>query len=144
MNVVYTGGTFDLFHAGHVNFLSHCKQLAGPQGRVIVSLNPDDFVLRTKKVKVIPYSERFAVLSACKYVDQIICNDAGEDSKPAILSVLPNIIAIGTDWACQDYYKQMNFTQDWLDRMGITLVYIPYYTKISSSKIRELIRNDNS
>jgi len=38
--VVYTGGTFDLFHAGHSRFLARCAQL----GDVVVSLNTDEFI----------------------------------------------------------------------------------------------------
>ena len=39
--ILYTGGTFDLFHAGHVNFLSRCKLIADI---VVVSLNSDKFI----------------------------------------------------------------------------------------------------
>jgi len=137
--ILYTGGTFDLFHAGHANFLYHCKKIVGDSGKVIVALNTNDFVLRTKEVQIIPYEERKRVLEACKYVDQVICNETDEDSKPTILKVMPNFIAIGTDWAVRDYYTQMQFTQKWLDSLNITLLYIPYYTGISSTQIRDLL-----
>ena len=77
-----------------------------------------------------------AVLKACKYVDQVIANSGGADSKPTILQVRPNIVAIGTDWAKKDYYKQMQFTQDWLDEKDISLIYIPYTKGISSTEIK--------
>jgi hypothetical protein len=38
---------------------------------------------------------------------------------------MPDIIAIGSDWAVKDYAKQMNFDQDWLDARGIALIFIP-------------------
>jgi glycerol-3-phosphate cytidylyltransferase-like family protein len=72
-------------------------------------------------------------------VRSVIPNEGGSDSKPAILSVKPDIIAIGDDWAKKDYYKQMNFTQEWLEEQGIVLVYIPYTRGISSSDIRKRI-----
>lgn len=134
---LYTGGTFDLFHAGHAYFLKHCRKLAD---EVIVCLNTDEFVEKFKgKRPVIPYHQREAVLLSCKYVDKVIKNVGGEDSKPTILSVVPDIIAIGDDWAKKDYYSQMQFSQGWLDSMGITLVYIPCTQKdvLSSSVIRE-------
>ena len=37
---VYTGGTFDLYHAGHARFLARCAEL----GSVVVSLNTDEFI----------------------------------------------------------------------------------------------------
>jgi glycerol-3-phosphate cytidylyltransferase len=135
--VVYTGGTFDLFHAGHVNFLKRCKEIAGELGSVVVSLNTDEFIKEYKgKSPIVSFSDRMAVLKACKYVDQVIANSGGADSKPTILQVNPNIVAIGSDWAKKDYYKQMQFTQDWLDDKDISLIYIPYTKGISSTEIK--------
>lgn len=134
---VYTGGSFDLFHAGHVVFLRRCKELAGPDGQVIVSLNTDEFILAYKgKGLVMNYAEREAVLKACKYVDKVIENWDGADSKPSIEYAKPDLIVIGSDWARRDYYTQMGFTQDWLDERGIGLVYIPYTQGISSTDIK--------
>lgn len=131
--IVYTGGTFDLFHVGHVRFLQRCAEL----GEVTVSLNSDDFVARYKgRHPVIPYDQRAEVLSACRYVAKVVPNVGDEDSKPAIEAVQPNIIAIGSDWAERDYHKQMGFTQAWLDERSILLIFLPYTDAISSSIIR--------
>ncbi len=135
--VLYTGGTFDLFHFGHVNFLKHCKNIAD---EVVVSLNTDQFVERFKDSKpVLNYIEREKSVSGCRYVDRVIKNGAGEDSRSCILTVQPHIIAIGDDWAHKDYYKQMNFDQQWLDDNNITLIYIPYTRGISTTEIKERI-----
>ena len=132
--VVYTGGTFDLFHSGHARFLQRCAEL----GPVVVSLNTDEFIEEYKgKPPVISYADREAVLLSCRYVDRVVPNSAGTDSKPAIEEVWPEIIAIGTDWARRDYYAQMKFDQDWLDERGIALIYIPYTQGISSTAIKE-------
>lgn len=134
MGVVYTGGTFDLFHAGHVEFLRRCSEL----GKVVVSLNTDEFIEEYKgKPPVISYRDREAVLLACRYVEDVIPNTGGADSKPAIEEVMPDIIAVGTDWARRDYYAQMDFDQDWLDSRDIALIYIPYTQGISSTAIKE-------
>jgi len=131
---LYTGGTFDLFHAGHVEFLRKCSEIAD---EVIVSLNSDQFIEKYKgKPPVMTYRERREVLNACKYVDAVVLNTGGADSKPAIDGVKPNIIAIGSDWARRDYHAQMQFDQDWLDERGISLIYIPYTDGISSTDIK--------
>jgi glycerol-3-phosphate cytidylyltransferase len=134
---VYTGGTFDLFHAGHVAFLKRCQEIAGIAGQVIVSLNTDSFIQEYKnKQPICNDQERYDVIASCKYVNQVIWNSGGTDSKPAILSVQPDVIAIGSDWALKDYYKQMDFEQSWLDKLNISLIYIPYTHGISSTEIK--------
>lgn len=130
---VYTGGTFDLYHSGHANFLARCADL----GRVVVSLNTDEFIEAYKgKRPVISYEERESVLLSCRWVSEVIPNFGGADSKPSIEIVSPDIVAIGSDWARRDYYAQMGFTQDWLDARGISLIYIPYTAGISSTAIK--------
>jgi glycerol-3-phosphate cytidylyltransferase len=134
MGLVYTGGTFDLFHSGHVEFLRRCSEL----GSVVVSLNTDEFIEEYKrKPPVISYADRRSVLMACKYVDDVIPNIGGPDSRIAIESVMPDMVIIGSDWARKDYYTQMAFDQDWLDDRGIGLAYIPYTQGISSTAIKE-------
>ncbi len=137
MRRLYTGGTFDLFHSGHVNFLRSCKKISDV---VIVSLNTDDFIERYKgKKPIVSYEDRKSVLLSCRFVDEVIPNEQGEDSKPTILKAKPDMIAIGDDWAKKDYYSQMNFTQDWLDENEIVLFYLPYKKGISSTIIKEKI-----
>ena len=91
--ILYTGGTFDIFHYGHINFLRQCSKLADS---VIVSLNTDEFIKEYKgRPPIMTYSEREKSLLSCKYVHSVIPNTGGEDSKPSILEVNPVIIAIG-------------------------------------------------
>lgn len=118
-------------------FLQRCKEIAGKGGKVYVSLNSDEFIQAYKgKGLVMSFTERRAVLMACKYVDRVIENWGGADSTQAIEWVCPDLIVIGSDWARRDYYTQMGFTQDWLDERGIGLVYIPYTQGISSTDIK--------
>jgi glycerol-3-phosphate cytidylyltransferase len=135
---IYTGGTFDLFHSGHVNLLRMCAEM----GEVIVALNSDEFVFEyKKKPTIMSFEERKAILESCRYVDQVIPNFAGADSRPTIETVAPDVIAIGSDWARKDYYAQMQFDQDWLDERGISMIYIPYTKGISTTNLKW--RSDN-
>jgi len=138
--ILYTGGTFDLFHYGHVNLLRQCKLVSD---KVVVSLNTDEFIQEYKGVTpILSYDERVKSLFGCKYVDEVIPNTGGADSKPAILKSGANIVAIGTDWVTRDYYKQMNFTQSWLDNHGIVLIYLPDSRNlISTTEIKERVNN---
>lgn len=131
---VYTGGTFDLFHRGHVNFLLQCRMLANG-GKVTVGLNTDEFAASYKRQPVCSLVDRLTVIEACRYVDAVAVNWGGADSKPLIEHVAPDVIAVGDDWRNKDYYAQMGFTQDWLDKHGIRVVYLPYTQGISSTDI---------
>lgn len=132
--IAYTGGSFDLFHAGHAQFLEKCSYY----GDVVVALNTDEFVEEFKgKRPVMTFAERYTVLAACKYVYRVIANISGADSKPTIASVNPDIIVVGSDWEKKDYYKQMQFTPDWLKEQGIRLIYVPYTNPISTTIIKK-------
>ena len=138
--IIYTGGTFDLFHSAHVRFLKACRRLAGDDGVVVVSLNQDAFIQAYKgKSPIMTFEERKEILLGCKYVDRVIPNVGGADSKPAIESVMPDFIVIGDDWARRDYYAQMQFTQAWLDDLEIQLVYVPYTQGISTTDLKRRI-----
>lgn len=138
---VYSGGSFDLYHSGHARFLERCKTLAGTDGEVIVSLNTDEFIKEYKgKGLVMNYEERKSVLLSCRYVDDVVANIGGADSRISIDLVKPDLIVIGSDWARKNYYGQMNFDQDWLDERGIGLAYIPYTQGISSTDIKSRLR----
>lgn len=134
---VFTAGTFDLIHSGHVNFLRQCAQF----GEVTVVLNTDEFIERYKgKPPVMSYDERFEVLSEFRSVKKVFPNWANENCAAVVDDLRPDIIAIGSDWARKDYYKQMGFTQDWLDERNIKLLYIPYTQGISTTELKRRLQ----
>lgn len=135
---VYTGGTFDLIHSGHVNFLRRCSEM----GEVIVALNTDEFIEQYKgKPPIMTFQERREVLLGLRYVSEVVANVAGADSRISIELVKPDLVVIGSDWARKDYYKQMSFSQDWLDERGIGLCYIPYTKGISTTELKKRVSN---
>ncbi len=135
--VALTVGTFDLPHFGHGNIFKWCKILSNG-GRVVVSLNTDEFVKSYKgSLPVMDYEARAKTILAFKYVDEVVPNFGDENGKAVIDAVRPDLLVIGSDWAKKDYYTQMQFTQDWLDERGIVLCYVPYTKGISTSLIKE-------
>jgi glycerol-3-phosphate cytidylyltransferase len=135
---IYTGGTFDLFHWGHVELLRRIKDMAGKDGQVIVALNTDEFVEEYKGQKpVMSYKERLAVLEGCKYVDIVVKNIDGRDSRPTILACEVDFVVVGTDWCEKDYMKQMSFTREWLEENNIGFGYVPYTIGVSTTDIKK-------
>lgn len=129
-------GTFDVPHMGHAAFLKQCESFTH---RIIVGLNTDQFVEEYRgKPPIFSYLERQALIESLGYV--VFENKSA--GKELIMSVSPDIIAIGSDWARKDYYAQIGVDQDFLDDMGITLVYIPYTAGISSTQLKARLREE--
>jgi len=104
-------------------------------------LNTDEFILEYKgESPCYNYDQRKSILESCEYVDLVIKNVGGYDSKQSIEVVSPNIIAVGSDWKEKNYHKQMGFTNEWLLKNGITLEYIPYTENISTTIIKRVLR----
>lgn len=133
--MVYVGGTFDLFHPGHVNLLRRSAQL----GRVTVSLNTDEFAERYKRRPVMSLEERKVVVASCRYVEHVMVNDGDEDSRPAILSSRAKYVVHGDEWQGDSLLEQMKLTREWLREHDISLVYLPYTAGVTSSDIRARI-----
>jgi glycerol-3-phosphate cytidylyltransferase len=139
---LYTGGTFDIPHIGHVIYFEQCKRFF-PDSYLVVSLNTDDFIERFKKrPPIFSYNERMSFISRISYVDKVIPNIGGEDSKITILQENPDVIVIGNDWLEKDYCKQMSFDANWLTEHKIALCYIPRIGGMSTTMIKERLRND--
>jgi glycerol-3-phosphate cytidylyltransferase len=133
---VYVGGTFDLFHPGHVELLRKCRDLAGPRGRVFAVLNTDDFVERYKgRRPIMSLEERRAVVRSCRYVDRTFINVGDEDSTWAIDLINPDVIVHGDDWTGEGYLSQLGLTVQYLEENHIELIYLPYTEGISSTAI---------
>lgn len=142
MITVLTGGTFDLFHPGHVELLRYSASLGN---RLVVALNKDSFVQRFKgQDPIMTYDERFRVVRAIKYVDHVVPNLMDEDFSAVIEMVRPEIITIGSDWQQRDYMGQLGRRAELLMRdLGIDLVYVPRPDPppISSSEIKRRIHD---
>jgi glycerol-3-phosphate cytidylyltransferase len=129
-----------MFHSGHVRFLKACRRLAGQDGEVVVALNTNAFIEAYKgKLPIMSFAERKEILLGCKYVDSVVANIGGADSKPSIELVMPDYVVVGDDWARKDYYAQMQFTQEWLDQLDIQLIYVPYTSGISTTDLKARI-----
>lgn len=130
----YVGGTFDLFHYGHIELLRLCKETFGT---VIVSLNTDEFSEEYKKVKpYYPLHKRIEIVSSCKYVDEIVVNEGGADSTIAIAKVKPDYIVHGNDWTEYPLMVQMGLTINFMIENQIRFYYFPYTIGISSTQLR--------
>jgi cytidyltransferase-like protein len=139
VSTVFTAGTFDLLHPGHVWLFEQCRRIAGPDGEVKVSVNTSEFVAQFKAPPVQTFDERYQMVKAIKYVDEVLRNDS-EDLTDLLYAVRPDFLVIGSDWAQKDYHAQISAPPRWLATHGITLLYIDRWSPHSSTELKERIR----
>jgi len=124
MKKVFTTGTFDILHYGHINLLERAKELGD---FLVVGLN----VTKNGKPTYYSYEERAKVLKAIKYVDEVVPIRSQED-KYAILDLV-DIFAIGDD------YKGFNDIP--LIEAKVPVAYIPRTPNVSSTQVKTHIAN---
>ena len=92
--LVYTVGTFDLLHVGHLALLEYCYTL----GKVAVGVASDEVVSSYKPhVPIIPLAQRMEMLKALRGVD-IVRPYYELEYVSACKELNPDIFIIGEDW----------------------------------------------
>ena len=125
MKKVITYGTFDLLHYGHINLLRRAKTLGD---YLIVGLSTDEFNNKEKnKECYFDYENRKSLLDAVKYVDLVIPEETWEQKVSDIKKYNVDVFVIGDDW-------EGKF--DYLEDIGIEVVYLPRTKEISTTKIK--------
>jgi rfaE bifunctional protein nucleotidyltransferase chain/domain len=94
--VVFTNGTFDILHRGHVEYLAAARALGDI---LIVGLNTDASIRRIKGSgrPINRNADRAAVLAALRDVDYVCF--FGEDTPSKIIArLVPDVLVKGADW----------------------------------------------
>jgi len=132
--VGYTQGTFDTLHYGHINLLKNAKNYVD---YLIVGVNSDELVKEYKKTEtVIKTNERVSIVEAIRYVDEVIVCET-LDKNVHLEKLKFNVIFIGDDWKGSERW---NKTEDDLNKLGVSVVYIPYTKSISTTIIKSKIK----
>jgi len=101
MKIGFTCGAFDLLHAGHALMLKECRELCD---YLIVGLQDDPSVNRPNKNKPIQsLPERYELLQAIKYVDEIKLYKTEEDLVNLLKTTKIDIRFVGMDWKNKEY-----------------------------------------
>lgn len=128
MKTVWTNGTFDVLHMGHIKLFREARKLAGPKGIVVVGTDSDERI-RTLKGPTRPINDLFDrvdFLRSIKYIDDIVAFSSEDTLITNIKRYSPDIILIGDDYIGKrvvggEFAKQ--------------IIYFPRYGGLSSSKI---------
>ncbi|MEM6686249.1 MAG: adenylyltransferase/cytidyltransferase family protein [Bacteroidota bacterium] len=134
--VGYTSGVFDMFHVGHLNILRQAKEHCD---YLIVAVSTDELVSSYKgKTPVIPLEDRMEIISAIKYVDEVVVQE-NRDKIDAFNRIKFDVMFVGDDWKGNKLFVEV---ENHLNANGARIHFFPYTQKISSTKLRTILVND--
>ena len=131
--IVYTVGTFDLLHVGHLALLNHCKTL----GDVLaVGVASDEVVnLYKPNVPIVPLDQRVEMLQALSCVD-IVRPYHKLEYVSGCIAVNADIFVIGEDWGGKSHNLDVDA---YIKRMGKKIAQVRYNPRTSSTKIKPMV-----
>ena len=126
----FTDGTFDLFHVGHLNLIKNAKRMCD---FLIVGVHSDEIVESYKHRKtIISQEDRRTIVAAIKGVNKAVINQT-RDKLELWKMYHFDVIFIGDDWKGTERWN--NF-EKMLAKVGVSVEYIPYTHRISTTMIR--------
>ena len=131
--IVYTVGTFDLLHVGHLALLNQCKLL----GNTLVVGVASDAVVNMYKpnVPVVPLEQRVEMLEALSCVD-IVRPYYQLEYVSGCKEVDVDIFVVGEDWGKKQHNLDVN---NYLRKMGKEIIKVTYNPRTSSTKIKKIV-----
>ena len=131
--VVYTVGTFDLLHVGHLALLEYCATLGNT---VAVGVASDEVVkLYKPEIPVIPLDQRIEMLQALRCVDIVIPYHE-LDYLTVCKEIKADIFVIGEDWGRKPHNQNV---ENYFNEQGKKVVQIKYSPRTSSTKIKKYV-----
>ena len=129
-NIGFTDGVYDLFHVGHLNMIRKSKEMCD---FLIVGVHSDDIVESYKHRKpIISEADRREIVGAIKEVDQAVINYTRD--KIDLWKIYHfDVVFIGDDWKGTERWN--SFEKE-LAKLGVSVEYIPYTKRISTTLIR--------
>ncbi|WP_321436066.1 adenylyltransferase/cytidyltransferase family protein [uncultured Bacteroides sp.] len=134
---VFTSGSFDLFHVGHLNILEKSAALGD---ELIVGVSTDELIEMYKGMKpIIPFEQRIRIVSSLKSVTKAV-----KQTKLTDIAQLKefdiDIVTIGDDWEGK-YLEGLEWMKS---QPGKRVEYFPYTQGISTTSIKkEIIDSTN-
>lgn len=130
---VYTVGTFDLLHVGHLALLEYCRTLGDV---VAVGVAADEVVNSYKpNVPVIPLEQRVTMLESLRCVD-IVRPYHTLEYVEGCKELDADIFVIGEDWGAKPHNLAV---EAYLKSQGKQIVQILYDARTSSTIIKRTV-----
>lgn len=131
--IVYTVGTFDLLHVGHLALLNYCKSLGDT---LAVGVASDEVVNMYKpNVPVVPLDQRVEMLEALNCVD-IVRPYHELEYVSGCKAVDVDIFVVGEDWGSKPHNLDVDA---YLRDMGKQITQVTYNPRTSSTRIKQMV-----
>ena len=129
--IVYTVGTFDLLHVGHLAILEQCRKLGDI---VVVGVASDSVVASYKPNEpVIPLIQRQEMLEALRCVDRVLPYHTLEYVS-ACKELNVDIFVVGEDWGRNPHNIDV---EKYLQGEGKQIIQVLYNPRTSSTAIKK-------
>ena len=132
MIIGYTTGVYDMFHVGHLNLLKNAK---GMCDKLVVGVTGDELVQYKGKNAIIPFEDRIEIVRSIKYVDAAV-PQYDMDKLKACKKLGATYLFVGDDWYGTEKWQKY---EEEFAKEGIKIVYFPYTSGISSTKIANIL-----
>ncbi len=139
MKKVYVGMAADIIHTGHINILNHAKKY----GSITVGLLTDEAIASYKKIPLMKFEDRKAVIKSINGVDKVIAQKT-HDYTENLESIKPDYVVHGDDWKHGIQKKIREKVINTIKKWEGKLIEIKYTKGISSSSIKEIIQKNVS
>ncbi|MDR3267263.1 MAG: adenylyltransferase/cytidyltransferase family protein [Tannerella sp.] len=126
--IVYTSGTFDMFHYNHLKMINYARSLGNI---LIVGVSTDELVSSYKEKPIIPFNERLQIIEALKTPD-IVIPQRTLDHTEIVKKLNIDAFVVGDDWVGK---------YDYLKELGVQVFYFPYGPGVSSSSLKKTIHD---
>jgi FAD synthetase len=134
LKVVFTGGAYDLLHAGHLVTLEEAKSYGN---LLVVVIARDSTVSNNKRRPINNENDRLKMIESLKLVDLAVLGDPHDFFK-IVRKVRPDVIALGADQKHQESSINKKLIQNGLDHT--TLIRLNSdYEGLSTTKIIDKI-----
>lgn len=127
---VYVGMAADLFHHGHLNIINEAKKL----GCVIVGLLTDEAIASYKRLPMMPYLQRKAIIESIKGVSDVVPQET-LDYAANLKKIKPDFVVHGDDWKKGIQKETRQKVIDVLNEWGGKLIEPKYTDGISSTQL---------
>lgn len=129
---VFTSGSFDLFHIGHLNILEKSAALGD---ELVVGVSTDELIQHYKGMPpIIPFEQRLRIVSSIKCVTKVVkqvkLTEIAQLQREEI-----DIVTIGDDWE-NKYLEGLEWMKQ---RPGKKVIYFPYTPGVSTTGIKKRI-----